>query len=115
MSSPMNYDPNLTSCGHYARQTVRLTFGQWDYRKTFEVQVGGNCNGLSVIESALDQVLEGLPTALHDDELSVLILERIRDGEVDELVCEDEQFRYDYWLKQMLIAAEIVAIVPSQE
>ncbi|EPB0159049.1 DUF5406 family protein, partial [Escherichia coli] len=23
----MNYDPNLTSCGRMAKQTVRLTFG----------------------------------------------------------------------------------------
>ncbi|WP_249509223.1 DUF5406 family protein, partial [Escherichia coli] len=28
----MNYDPNLTSCGRMAKQTVRLTFGLWEYR-----------------------------------------------------------------------------------
>nr|MCD4237043.1 DUF5406 domain-containing protein [Escherichia coli] len=50
----MNYDPNLTSCGRMAKQTVRLTFGLWEYRETFEVTVGGNLTGLDVISCAIE-------------------------------------------------------------
>ncbi|WP_244582464.1 DUF5406 family protein, partial [Escherichia coli] len=39
----MNYDPNLTSCGRMAKQTVRLTFGLWEYRET------GNDSNLLIV------------------------------------------------------------------
>lgn len=114
MSELMNYDPNLTYSGRMARQTVRLTFGKWDYRATTEVEVGGNCRGLTVIECAISNFLETLPTREWDDELSVLTLTRTGvDGETDELECEDEDSKYDDWLKDMLIGAEIVAIRPD--
>ncbi|EKF2990675.1 DUF5406 family protein, partial [Escherichia coli] len=48
----MNYDPNMTLCRRMARQTVRLTLGQWEYRETFEVDVVGNLTGLDVITCA---------------------------------------------------------------
>lgn len=108
----MNYDPNLTNSGRMAKQTVRLTFGVWDYRKMFEVEVGGNCTGLTVIDAAVGKVLQELPvtTRWGDGEVSILLLEKTADGEVEELEVEDEELQYDEWLKDMLIAAEIVAI-----
>lgn len=109
----MNYDPNLTMSGNKAKQTVRLTFGQWDYRKTFEVEVGGNCRGLSVIEAAVDVVLDGLPTYEWDGEVSILVLEKTEDGTVHELQCDDEEGHYEEWLKSMLLSAEIIAIRPD--
>ena len=44
----MNYDPNLVLCGRRAVQTVRLTFGVWDYRAVIEVEVGGDQRRLLV-------------------------------------------------------------------
>lgn len=110
----MDYDPNLTNSGRMAKQTVRLTFGLWEYRKSFEVEVGGNCTGLTVIDAAVGKVLEELPTAAWgDDEVSVIVLDKTVDGELDQLEVEDEELKYDDWLKDMLIAAEIVAIRPD--
>ncbi len=64
----MNYDPNLTSCGRMAKQTVRLTFGLWEYRETFEVTVGGNLTGLDVINCAIESLYATLPYEEVPDE-----------------------------------------------
>lgn len=108
----MNYDPNLTLCGRMAKQTVRLTFGLWEYRETFEVTVGGNLTGLDVISCAIESLYATLP------------YEEVRDkrtGETDimatinigELTCQDEDLSGELWLAAMLISAEIISIEPA--
>ncbi|CAI2419414.1 DUF5406 domain-containing protein [Serratia liquefaciens] len=110
----MNYDPNLTLCGRMAKQTVRLTFGQWQYRTSMEVVVGGNCNGLSVIECAIGLAYEQLgeipffnDDTGEDDVMAVI--------NVGELQCMDECLEGEDWLKEMLIGAEIINIEPEAE
>lgn len=108
----MNYDPNLTSCGRMAKQTVRLTFGQWEYCETFEVTVGGNLTGLDVISCAIESLYATLPYEEVEDE---------RTGETDimatinigELTCQDEDLSGELWLAGMLISAEIISIEPA--
>lgn len=108
----MDYDPNLTLCGHMAKQTVRLTFGQWQYRGMFEVTVCGNITGLDVIRSAIDNLFEELPTVPfyndeteEDDEMVVINL--------GSLECQDDELRGEEWLGDMLICAEIININPE--
>jgi hypothetical protein len=107
----MNYDPNLTNSGRMAKQTVRLTFAQWEYRKTIETEVGGNCTGLTVIECAVDNVYDSLPRNRHD--CAYLEMGAV-DGSGDTLICEDDEDSGDEWLKDMLVCAEIVAIRPDE-
>ena len=102
----MNYDPNMTSSGRMAKQTVRLTFGCWDYRKTVETVVGGNCTGFNVIDTAVGRVYEELP---EERGAVYIVLER---GD-DTLYCDADEERGEEWLRDMLIAAEIVAIEPD--
>jgi len=102
----MNYDPYMVCSGNMALQTVRLTFAQRDYKKTFEAKIGGNCTGLTVIEAAINNVYDNLPRKLG---ATLLVLER---GE-DTLEVGDEDGAEDDWLKRMLVAAEIVAIEPD--
>lgn len=108
----MNYDPNLTNSGRMAKQTVRLTFAQWEYRKTIETEVGGNCTGLTVIECAVDNIYDQLPTDRHD---CVYLVMEATDGSGDTLTCEDDEDQGDDWLKDMLVCAEIVAIQPDSD
>ncbi|ENH5344435.1 DUF5406 family protein [Escherichia coli] len=108
----MNYDPNMTLCGRMAKQTVRLTFGLWEYRETFEVTVGGNLTGLDVINCAIESLYVTLPYEEVLDE---------RTGETDimatinigELICQDEDLSGELWLAGMLISAEIISIEPA--
>lgn len=39
-----DFDPNMVACGRAVKQTVRLTFGCWRYRGTFD-QRGGHHQG----------------------------------------------------------------------
>ena len=116
----MNYDPNLTTCGGMATQTVRLTFGMWEYRKTMEVEVGGNCTGLTVIDCAVGiayEQLEQLGVYGSKQTYAVINMPKIDDPE-EILECDEgsdgwDRLRGDDWLKDMLISAEIIAIRPA--
>lgn len=112
----MNYDPNMVLCGRRAIQTVRLTFGIWDYRAVMEVEVAGNCTGMTVIDCAVgiayDQ-LEQRGIYSSDDTYAVITLGKAgEDGA--EMEAEDEEGHGEEWLKDMLIAAEIIAIRPKE-
>lgn len=105
----MNYDPNLTNSGRMARQTVKLTFGKWMYRAEHSVLVGGNCTGLTVIESAVSALLQ---TLYGERKFATIIL--TNESGV-QLVCADEELDHEDWLKDMLIGAEIIAIEAQPE
>lgn len=108
----MDYDPNLTNDGRMARQTVRLTFAQWEYSRDIVTVVLGNGTGLSVIEQAVDQVYDGLPTHKPDDGNAPYLL--LFDGGGNDLEIEEEESDGSEWLRDMLVAAEITSIVPEE-
>jgi len=112
----MNYDQNLVLCGRMAVQTVRLTFGVFDYRAVMEVEVGGNCTGMTVIDCAVgiayDQ-LEQRGIYGSDDTYAVITLAEAGEAEGG-TECVDDEGRCEEWLKDMLIAAEITAIRPKE-
>ena len=103
----MNYDPNLVYCGRMAKQTVRLTFGQWKYRKIMEVITNGNCRGLSVIDHAVDIAFDSLPEHTFGGKTITMT-----DEKGDELECSinDYDCSEEDWLRNMLLSAEIVSI-----
>jgi hypothetical protein len=105
----MNYDPNLVLSGRRAKQSVRLTFGIWDYRKTVETVVSGNCRGLTVIECAIENVYENLGNNGWGNKEIVLLTE---DGK--ELACSDDDYDDYEFLEEKLISAEIIGIEPEQ-
>lgn len=98
----MNYDPNLVRCGRMATQTVKLVFGQWDYRKEVLIDVSGNCTGLVVIDVAIDNFYQEC-----GDEIE------LTDANENVLICEDDEQKGEDWLKDMLISAEILSITPN--
>lgn len=100
----MNYDPNLTCSGRMAKQTVKLTFQQWDFTAEIEQVVGGNCTGLSVIDCAVTMACDELE--IEGGALFIPLANA--DGEV--LQCSDDDHRGEDWLKNMLVRAEITSI-----
>jgi hypothetical protein len=103
----MNYDPNLTNSGRMAIQVVRLTFGMWESRKTVDTTVGGNCNGLQIIDNAVGRIYDELPDRF---DCPYIILDSPNG---DTLECSDDEEKGEDWLKDMLIAAEIISIEPK--
>lgn len=111
----MNYDPNLTTSGKMANQTIILTFQQWEYKVEKSIKVGGNQTGLNIIDLALETLYEELPTnaygAISDFSQAAYI--ELTDSSGDVLTCDDEELKGEEWLKEMLVKAEIVDIQPA--
>lgn len=100
----MDYDPNITCSGRFAKQTVKLVFGQWDYRAEFTQVVGGNCTGLSVIDCAIGSVNDSLE---KEGSIYYFIM---KNEAGEEMQVSDDEDRGLEWLNDMLISAEIISI-----
>ena len=76
MKTITSYDPNI----RWARHSFELTFMQWDYSITVQVDVCGNCKGASLFSSAISVVFDDL---YDDDESNAqIVLKRpAEDGE----------------------------------
>jgi len=100
----MNYDPNLTTSGRMATQTIELTFQQWEYTATFTTTVGGNCRGYNIFDAAIDNVFEDLGG---------------EDGEMTLKKENGDTLAVELWeddiMKDMLVGARIVAIEPKKD
>jgi hypothetical protein len=107
----VDFDPNIIN-GENIRQLVRLVFGLWKYRTTIEVFVRTNRVGLSVIDCAVEEAYDFLEDADDGgpDEYKRIWLVREYDGE--KLCVDDEEDEGSDFLRNMLIAAEIISVGP---
>lgn len=108
-----DFDPNMVACGRVVKQTVRLTFGCWRYRGTFEVEVRGNVTGLEAIRCAVDILYDSLPSvAVTDDDDQACDME-MATIELGGITCNDDELRGEEWLADMLVSAEIIRREPD--
>ena len=98
----VDFDPNF----RYTKQRVKVTFGMWKYRATRITTIGGNCTGITVIDSAVESIAEELIESFDekDDEVFMTMV----DGR-KELRCEPEDECVEDWLKNMVVKAEIIS------
>lgn len=107
-----DFDPNMVACGRAVKQTVRLTFGCWRYRGTFEVEVRGNITGLDAIRYAVELLYESLPSVVvTEDDLECDM--EMATIELDGITCDDDDLRGEEWLADMLVSAEIIRYEPD--
>lgn len=64
------YDPNI----RWAKHVIEITYQQWDYRLTVEVEIGGNLHGAEVLEYAISTHADDLLQA--QGEFPMLVLRR---------------------------------------
>lgn len=105
----MNHDPNMVLCGKRARSEVRLTFALWEYRYETTVLVSANIMGHSVLDAAIDNILD----SLHDEEGRFCIVMKDKDG--NELICDDDSTEGDAenYMRDALIGFEVVSFEPA--
>ncbi len=107
---PLNYNPDRTMRD---RQKVKLVLARWDYRAEFEQEVSGNCRGLTIIETAVENVYADLPSAYPDDAAGPCVLTlKGPKGELE--VVDDEEQGVDF-LNDMLLSAEVVSLEIDDE
>ncbi|EAB7739666.1 hypothetical protein B5864_16705 [Salmonella enterica] len=107
-----DFNPNMMACGRAVKQTVRLTFGCWRYRGTFEFEVGGNITGLDAIRYAVEILYESLPSVVVKDGNRECDMEMVT-IELDGITCADDDLRGVEWLADMLVSAEIIRYEPD--
>lgn len=104
-----HYDPNQNMCD----QVVEITLMQWDYKAVFRSTIGGNCMGLSIMESAIEDLYYRLAEeqAIGDDcPVSVTLT----NAEGEELICEDDELMEDEWLKKMVVSIQIIERIKQE-
>lgn len=77
----------------------------WEYRKTIETVVSGNCQGFDVIETAIENIYDNLAEN-SDNEPEIILV----NSAGDILNCIDDEDIGSEWLKSMLISAEITDV-----
>lgn len=97
------YSPNI----RWGQQHIELVLKQWAYAATFVIDVGGNCTGFGVLETAIGSLYDKLP----EDEHGAVYLELTR-GDGDTLRIEDDDGRGEDWLKDMIVSASVIGWTP---
>ena len=99
----MDYDPNMHINGGITKQTVRLTFAQWQYCSVKYVEVIGNCTGKAVIDVALTNFYNSL-----EGDFPEIIFQDTKTA--DQIIETDDDQRGEPWLQEMLVSADIVSV-----
>ncbi len=89
-----NYDPN----NRFGKHRVRVTFRTWKHTHEEITVVGGNCKGLTVIESAINDLSEKAAT------------KGMKFG-----TCSVEPGENEEYFKNMVVAAEILDFTPEKK
>lgn len=105
-----NYDPNIWDAVHVVR--VTLTMSNYVGHVAFEI--GGNCRGKSILETAFDILEE--PCVFTENDCQFAFHEGteewtavLKNPDGDELVIEESDFRE---IESMITAVEIVKHIP---
>ena len=99
------YDPNKR-CNP---QTVRVVVQQWEYSKVFEVEVGGNCLGFDIFDSAVETVMDDIHLTNMGEHANGIPYVELKNNDGDTLLCEGDDDKWEQWLKEMVTSVEIIS------
>lgn len=91
----------------WGKHVIEVVVKQWKYEKTFTTKVGGNCHGLTIMETAVENIYEQLFG--DGDTAEVALIDRSGSRE---LICADEEDEGDEWLKKMVVSCRIIDFEP---
>ena len=102
----MEYDPNM----QWKKQTVEMTFAQWDYTATATVAVFGNCKGMDILTDAIHSYDCELYAEYRENAKITLTRPSKEGGEEDSLECTPDGDATSRWLEQMCIGLRIISV-----
>ena len=103
------YDPNI----RWATTTVEITYMYWDYSLKVQIEVGGNCRGMSILNAAVERHAEELYDAQGEYPL-LFLTKPAEDGTgEDTLECSDEEDDIEEWLNNLCVGVEIISHIPK--
>jgi hypothetical protein len=86
---------------------VKVTFQQWEYKTTVTTKVGGNCKGMTILETAIGNIYEQMGDQGDPDTIC------LKSPNGDTLYCTDDEQRGEEWLKDMVVAVTVTDFVPE--
>ena len=101
-----NYDPNI----RFGTHTWEFTFQMWGYILEMQYDMGGNCRGLSTIETAIDS----LANKLYEDqgEYPEIVLAKFnKETQMEDtlqVTLGEENMDIEDELKDMLVKVELI-------
>ena len=104
------YDPNI----RWSKHIFEITYMQWDYVLKETVEVGGNCKGFDLFDSAITAHADKLYKEQGD--FPSLILEK-NNGEDSLSTCFSDEDRGDIddWLKSMCVSISIIGHIKEKQ
>lgn len=85
----------------WGKHHVEIVLQCWRYTGTYVEQVGGNCLGFDLFDTAIENLYETLEGEII-----------LTNPEGDTLHCEDEEDREADWLKKMVVSCRVIAFDP---
>ena len=107
------FEESLGGSDEYAIKTVKVTLAHENYRREFISKVGGNTTGFSVLEAAVDFIYDDMTKELEEDDEIVCFEMTNPEGDMMQFMDDDDQ--QQDWLKEFVIAAEIIGVTKEDE
>lgn len=101
------YNPNA----NFKDQHIEITLMQWEYTTTRVVTVGGNCLGLTVLESAVEALYGQIEPDIEDEIAEIILI----NPEGYKLYCTDDELQQEDWLKEMVVSVRFVEAPATNE
>lgn len=104
-TEPFDNDPNIG----FGKRKFRVVVGEWRYRAEFTVEIGGNCRGLDLFDSAVETAWEQLPAVEGYDDLRVLKMTNASGGTLIADDCDEHDF------KRLVVCVELVGVTKDRD
>lgn len=102
-----NYDPNIM----WGTHTIEVTLQQWEYKGKITTEIGGNCRGFSILESAKDEINQKSRSNCKFKIIEDSFCCELKDNKGNELEIEDELDNLDNYI----VKIEIIDFKESEE
>lgn len=104
-----HYSPNL----EWGKQHVEIVLRQWDYSAAHTVDIGGNCLGFSIMETAVGALFDRLANeAEGGGEEGPIVRVTLTNPKGETLLCTDDDDLGEEWLGKMVVSVAIVGWTP---
>lgn len=98
-----HYDPNIS----WAKHTFEITYMQWDYKLKTTVEVGGNCKGFDLFDSAISAHADKLFKD-QGDFPALILFKNNNEDTLETSFADEDGGDLEDWLKSMCISIQIV-------
>lgn len=99
-----SYSPNC----EYSTHRVEILLQQREYTRTYQIDVSADQAGMNILDAAVEMLCEEIGENSMNADGDIVIT--LTDSKGNTLLCEDEEWEGDDWLKRMIVSMRIIAV-----